>query len=102
MKETDNNNPADTVVLTRPERDDKRPGPQLFRLSAGTQGVTVALIEALSRLSWPAVVCWALVMFQGPVYDTLSAAAAKPVVKDEASLDVAGLKFSLTKNTIQP
>jgi hypothetical protein len=98
MTATDCEKSNDIVVGARTERDDKRQGPG-SSLWSNSAGATVVVIEALSKLAWPAVVCWAILMFAGPVNNVLTATAGQ-IPNEGATWDVAGLKISLTKNSI--
>jgi len=57
--------------------------------------IAVASIEALSKVFWPMIACLALVMFEKPISTALDAAA-----RSGASVEIAGLKITLSKSAI--
>jgi hypothetical protein len=61
--------------------------------------VPVALIEAISKLFWPVVACWALLMFEKPIYDVVNA-TANQISDGGTSIEIHGLKITLPKNAI--
>jgi hypothetical protein len=64
---------------------------------SGVTRICVALIEAVSKLFWPAVVVYALFTFERPIYNAINTASG-----GGATVEVAGLKIILPKSAVPP
>lgn len=70
-----------------------------FNSATNDRAVLIALIDASSKLFWPILACWALLIFKDPISTALSA-AARQIDGGGASVEIAGLKIILPKSAI--
>jgi hypothetical protein len=90
---------SDNVSVTPDKEVEEGIGRATAVQSKGNAPIAVAAIEALSKLFWPMVACWALLMFEKPISTALDV-VAKQIPGGGASVEIAGLKINLPKSAL--
>ena len=66
-----------------------------------SQILLIAVLEFIPKLFWPTIAVVVLIMFESPIYEAVTAVSGQ-IANGGASIEISGLKVTLSKDEIPP